>query len=133
MNELIEFGRSRIKSPQRENYIPRKLKNFDFKSKYVIMPIHSNLTPNLPKSSKNMKNFSWYNSNPVRITGIWSEYVVMNSKEQPKRIGFIGSDNKVYHFLLKFDKSGDLRKEARFMSYASLINTIFEIQILRIN
>ena len=126
MNALIEFGRSQIKSPQRENDIPIYLMNFDFKSKYVIMPIHSNLTPNFPKSSENMENFSWYNPNPVRITGILSTCVVMNSNEQPKRIGFIGSDKKVYHFLLKFDELGDLRKEARFMSYASLINTIFE-------
>ena len=126
MNALIEFGTSQIESRIREIDIPSKLKNFDFKSNYVIMPIHSNLKPNLPKSSENMENFSWYNPNPVRITGILSKCIVMESKDRPKRIGFTGSDNKVYHFLLKLDTSGDLRKEARFMSYASLINTIFE-------
>ena len=35
----------------------------------------------------------------------------MQSKERPKKIGILGSDNKVYYFLLKHDKTGDLRKE----------------------
>ena len=50
----------------------------------------------------------------------------MASKEKPKKIGFIGSDNKVYYFLLKKDIQGDLRKEARFIDYSNIINNILE-------
>ena len=53
----------------------------------------------------------------------------MASKEKPKKIGFVGSDGMVYYFLLKCDNTGDLRKEARFIDYANLINTIFENNI----
>ena len=136
MKALIEFGTDQCKifrsaklqsiQLQREIHISIDLLNFDFNSNYVIMPILSNLKPNLPKSSENLENFKWYNPNPVRITGILQTCVVLNSKDWPIRIGFTGSDHKDYYFLLKFDESGDLRKEARFMIYASLINTIFE-------
>jgi len=38
----------------------------------------------------------------------------------------LGSDNRYYTFLLKHDKYGDLRKEARFIDFASLCNKMFE-------
>ena len=42
----------------------------------------------------------------------------MCSKEKPKKIGIIGTNKKVYNFLLKCDKYGDLRKEQRFIEFA---------------
>jgi serine/threonine-protein kinase ATR len=50
----------------------------------------------------------------------------MTSKEKPKKIGVIGTDGKVYYFLLKCDKQGDLRKEQRFIDFAMQCNKIFE-------
>ena len=46
----------------------------------------------------------------------------MLSKEKPKKIGILGTDKKVYNFLLKCDKYGDLRKEQRFIDFAGLCN-----------
>jgi phosphatidylinositol kinase/protein kinase (PI-3 family) len=47
---------------------------------------------------------------------------IFSSKERPKKIGILGSDGKVYNFLLKYDKVGDLRKEQRFIDFAILCN-----------
>ena len=50
----------------------------------------------------------------------------MASKEKPKKIGIIGSDGEIYNFLLKCDKMGDLRKEQRFIEFASLCKRMLE-------
>jgi serine/threonine-protein kinase ATR len=50
----------------------------------------------------------------------------MYSKEKPKKLGIIGTDKNVYHFLLKCDKYGDLRKEQRFIEFAGLCNKMLE-------
>ena len=50
----------------------------------------------------------------------------MHSKEKPKKIGLEGSDGRVYNFLLKCDKNGDLRKEQRFIDFAVLCNKMLE-------
>jgi serine/threonine-protein kinase ATR len=50
----------------------------------------------------------------------------MSSKEKPKKIGILGTDGKMYNFLLKFDKQGDLRKEQRFIEFANLCNKMLE-------
>jgi len=45
------------------------------------------------------------------IAGFLQKVTIMLSKEKPKKIGILGTDKKVYNFLLKCDKYGDLRKE----------------------
>ena len=50
----------------------------------------------------------------------------MVSKEKPKKIGVKGSDGRIYNFLLKCDKYGDLRKEQRFIDFAVLCNKMLE-------
>lgn len=47
----------------------------------------------------------------MKIQGFLQKVTIMVSKERPKKIGIIGSDRRVYNFLLKCDKYGDLRKE----------------------
>ena len=50
----------------------------------------------------------------------------MLSKEKPKKIGILGTDKRVYNFLLKCDKYGDLRKEQRFIDFAVLCNKMLD-------
>ena len=60
------------------------------------------------------------------IAGFHEKVSIMVSKEKPKKIGIIGSDKRVYNFLLKCDKYGDLRKEQRFIDFAVFCNKMFE-------
>jgi serine/threonine-protein kinase ATR len=69
-----------------------------------------------------LENFPAFKKNPVMISGFLQKVTIMLSKEKPKKIGILGSDKKVYNFLLKCDKYGDLRKEQRFIDFAGLIN-----------
>jgi len=62
----------------------------------------------------------------VYIVGVEEAFIVMQSKDQPKKLGFKGSDGKTYYFLLKHDNKGDIRKEARFIHFANFINIILE-------
>ncbi|RCI03294.1 serine/threonine-protein kinase M1, partial [Rhizopus stolonifer] len=47
--------------------------------------------------------------------------LVMRSLQMPKRITIVGSDGKLYKFLVK--KEDDLRKDARTMEFSNMINT----------
>lgn len=58
-----------------------------------------------------LARFPAYKTNPVMISTFTQKATIMSSKEKPKKIGIIGTDKKVYNFLLKCDKYGDLRKE----------------------
>ena len=69
-----------------------------------------------------LANFPAYKKNPVMISGFLQKVTIMLSKEKPKKIGILGTDKRVYNFLLKCDKYGDLRKEQRFIEFANLCN-----------
>ena len=50
---------------------------------------------------------------------------VMQSKERPKKLTVVGSDGRRYHFLCKREQhGGDLRKDARMMEFASVVNRV---------
>ena len=46
----------------------------------------------------------------------------MSSKERPKKMYCCGSDGRRYAFLCKMERRGDLRKDARMMETAALLN-----------
>lgn len=92
----------------------------------IVMPTEENMVPRVPNSEEDARDFAVYGKNPVYIQKFFPTGQVMMSKEKPKKIGLIGTDGKVYFFLLKMDTHGDLRKEGRFMEYASLVNKILE-------
>ena len=48
----------------------------------------------------------------------------MTSKEKPKKLTIHASDGKRYNFLCKQERKGDLRKDARMMECAGLINRL---------
>ena len=81
---------------------------------------------NYQKKEKRVRISVDISKNPVYITGIHPKFEIMGSKERPKKITLIGSDSKVYWFVLKMDTNGDMRKEARFVSFANMVNTMME-------
>lgn len=95
----------------------------------LILPIRKYLFPILPKwdaTPEEIEIASVYNPNPVFVKSVEEKYVVMASKEKPKKIIIRGSDDKRYAFLLKHDKSGDLSKEARFIEFIEMVNNILK-------
>ena len=64
---------------------------------------------------------------PFTLNKAHSECKIMSSLAKPKRVTFIGSDNKEYRFLLKYDqRGGDMIKESRFIDFANFVNVIFD-------
>jgi serine/threonine-protein kinase ATR len=107
--------------------IKSDLLRLDFSKYKIAMPIEENMVPNMPKKdSPKQRKFAVFKAHPVYVAKFYHKGQVMLSKEKPKKIGLIGTDGKVYFFLLKHDQNGDLRKEARFMEYCNVINRIFE-------
>jgi serine/threonine-protein kinase ATR len=49
---------------------------------------------------------------------------VMSSKERPKKLTVLASDGLRYPFLCKTERRGDLRKDARMMEVAALLNRL---------
>ncbi|CAI2381037.1 unnamed protein product [Moneuplotes crassus] len=100
----------------------------DFSSYKVAIPIAENMLPRIPKYGevKDISSFSAFKKYPVYIKKFFSVGRVMTSKEKPKKIGLVGTDDRVYFFLVKSDQHGDLRKEGRFMEYANLVNKVLD-------
>ena len=48
----------------------------------------------------------------------------MSSGQKPRKITVVGSNGKRYHFLCK--PKDDLRKDARLMEFASMINRLLK-------
>lgn len=62
----------------------------------------------------------------VMINGVGDEIKVFHSLQCPKRISFVGTDGKRYHWLCKH--KDDLRKDSRFMDLNLIINNTFKKQ-----
>ena len=75
---------------------------------------------------RELASFPAFKKNPVMISGFLQKVTIMLSKEKPKKIGILGTDKRVYNFLLKCDKLGDLRKEQRFIDFAVLCNKMLD-------
>ncbi|KAK6589907.1 FRP1-like protein with a FAT domain and a phosphatidylinositol kinase domain [Cryptosporidium xiaoi] len=73
-------------------------------------------------SSQAISNTKDEFSEIVSICGIEDNIIILPSKQKPKKIGLIGSDGEIYHYLVKNEKRGDLRKDMRLMELAQLIN-----------
>ncbi|KAJ8905529.1 hypothetical protein NDN08_002036 [Rhodosorus marinus] len=60
----------------------------------------------------------------VRFQGVDEEVVLMPSLMKPKKVSFRGSDGRKYVFLCKREDSGDMRKDARLMDFARVVNRL---------
>jgi serine/threonine-protein kinase ATR len=63
-------------------------------------------------------------SEQVLIAQLESKVAVMSSKEKPKRVSVRASDGRLYPFLCKMERRGDLRKDARVMDVATTVNRL---------
>ncbi|KAI8092452.1 uncharacterized protein B0P05DRAFT_526406 [Gilbertella persicaria] len=88
----------------------------------LYMPRESCMLPTQPEViKKSDRNFDPFPSNLPTIARIEHKILVMRSLQMPKRITIVGSDGKLYKFLVK--KEDDLRKDARTMEFSNMINT----------
>ena len=73
----------------------------------------------VPGTRKKLKN--------IFIKKIHSVLIVLKSKRKPRKISILGSDNKMYHFLLKGKE--DLRQDERVMQFLNLVNNLLRNNI----
>ncbi|KAI8866143.1 hypothetical protein GQ42DRAFT_128610, partial [Ramicandelaber brevisporus] len=90
----------------------------------VIVPLQRSLSASIPSSRDSMRD----KARPLpdelpKVHGI-SEYAeIMPSLQKPKKIALLGSDGVYYKFLCK--PKDDLRKDARFMEFNTVMNKLF--------
>ena len=92
----------------------------------LIVPLQSSMTVSLPEKGglqeEHVKNHQAFSHDLPTIKGFQDEVEVMNSLAQPKKIGIIGSDGKLYNFLAK--PKDDLRKDCRVIEFYAMINKL---------
>lgn len=114
----------------------------DLQSSSVLVPTLASLTVSLPRgaplqnqfldaykvnvncSERSTPEYSAFSTEPVTIADIETTVLVMSSLMRPRRIGFVGSDGKVYRFLSKRETSGDMRKDSRLMEILTVVNRL---------
>jgi serine/threonine-protein kinase ATR len=90
-----------------------------------IVPNRSTLTVTLPQSSKE-HDVDPFPHQDLRITRFHEEVGVLHSKAKPKKVSLDTSGGTTVHYLLKQEKNGDLRKDARFMEFNDVINRVLQ-------
>lgn len=88
----------------------------------VLLPLQSSLTVVLHKQPGDPAN--GFQASAPTIVKFERSAEVMASKERPKKVTIVASDGRRYHFLCKQERRGDLRKDARMMECAGLINRL---------
>ncbi len=107
--------------------MPRDL--MEARSDVLIVPLRECLFSQLPPvdaTKEEIEKHRVYKPNPVMIRSFERTFFTINSKDKPKKLVIIGSDERSYQFLLKADKSGDLSKEAKFINFIEVINQILK-------
>ena len=104
-------------------YISSKL--FNFRESNIIVPgflesyIYNTCESSFsPKSKEVIKNY-----NPVTINKIDKYLIILETKQHPRKISMIGTNNKQYIYLLKGLE--DLRQDERVIQIFNLVNLIF--------
>lgn len=95
----------------------------------VIVPTLRSLTVSLPESraeseKDNEPHFA-FEEEPVVMSDIEDDVLVMSSLMQPRRVSFVGSDGHEYRFLAKRENNGDMRKDSRLMEFVTVVNRLF--------
>ena len=111
-------------------YISPKL--YKFEESNIVLPgtYYMNYNKNIEETKKSnaKKNTSTEmnkinnNNSIVRIRKIGRQLKLLNTKQHPRQMTMIGTDNKEYMFLLKGHE--DLRQDERVMQLFDLVNTI---------
>ncbi|EDO08700.1 phosphatidylinositol 3- and 4-kinase family protein [Babesia bovis T2Bo] len=89
--------------------------------KYVIIPTNRNLSFEFIVHYDQMVEKS-------RICGLDEQMRILNSKQKPKRVGFIAASGDLLNFLIKNEVKGDLRKDKRMMEVTQYIAKLLRNQ-----
>jgi serine/threonine-protein kinase ATR len=96
----------------------------------ILVPIQAALTTKLPPNGlapRDEKHEAFSSGFAGLYIKAFSDKAdVMPTKEKPKRIEVLGSDGRMYAFLCKREKTGDLRKDARMMEFNTMINKLLQ-------
>ena len=108
-------------------YISSKL--FNFKDSNIIIPsfshsflYKSNENNNNHLLNKRTKDLNQTNIKPITIKQIDKYLYILDSKQHPRKISMIGTNNKEYIYLLK--GHDDLRQDERVIQIFNLVNLI---------
>uniref|UniRef100_K3WHU5 Serine/threonine-protein kinase ATR n=1 Tax=Globisporangium ultimum (strain ATCC 200006 / CBS 805.95 / DAOM BR144) TaxID=431595 RepID=K3WHU5_GLOUD len=95
----------------------------------ILVPVQAALTTVLPASGlapRDDQHSAFSPQAQIHIKAFSDKADVMMTKEKPKRIEVLGSDGRLYPFLCKREKTGDLRKDARMMEFNTMINKLLQ-------
>lgn len=87
-----------------------------------MIPTLASLTVQMPSASG--KNHRPFGDEPVRISDLENQALVMSSVMKPRRITLVGSDGKKYRYLAKQEASGDMRKDSRLIEFVTVVNRL---------
>jgi len=123
MKDLDAF--TAIKISEEKSILERCWKIFimRYKDLQLIVPIRKFLKPNTPIEMDLRRDWNTFPHN-VTIQKFIGIPKIIFSLAQPKRITCRGTDGENYMFLLKQEKTGDMRKEGRVMDICELINRL---------
>lgn len=95
----------------------------------ILVPVQTALTTVLPASGlapQDTDHTAFSPHGQIHIKAFSDKADVMMTKEKPKKIEILGSDGRLYPFLCKREKTGDLRKDARMMEFNNMINKLLQ-------
>jgi len=106
------------------NIIQNRRSKNELKEAQIVLPLQRHLLANIPTESASEIELSVFSQKDVWISSFRREAEVMSSKERPKKIYVIGNDGKMYPFLCKAERRGDLRKDSKMMEFSGVINRL---------
>lgn len=138
--ELVDVARKEVPKEEK-SFVVNIIEKDRFNAARVPVPLLSSLSVILPAAEKNniggessAAGFSSHGSFTATFGGISRDCPMiskfdktaelMHSKERPRKLTVLASDGKRYNFLCKREKVGDLRKDARMMEFASVVNRL---------
>ena len=89
----------------------------------VIVPIQAALTPSFSASAAGLCDSPFDAEHTTAIHSVCDKVGVLSSLQRPKKVDLIGDNGRSYTFLFK--PMDDLRKDARLMEFASVLNQLF--------
>jgi hypothetical protein len=138
--ELVEVARKEVPKEEK-SFIVNIIEKDRFNAARVPVPLLSSLSVILPATEKNnggiggsIGGYSSHGSATSNLGGLPRDCPMiakfdktaelMHSKERPRKLTVLATDGKRYNFLCKREKVGDLRKDARMMEFASVVNRL---------
>ncbi|OMJ68093.1 hypothetical protein SteCoe_34563 [Stentor coeruleus] len=118
-----------VKKPEQvfQNILKKKSWVNNLKGLGLAMPILENFKPLEydPKKFLYKSNLPAFNPSPSIIAQLSSKFYAFESKEKPKKIEFVDTNDKSLFFLIKHETHKDVRREHRAIDVFRYINRLF--------